>query len=424
VYFIGFYYSFKFRPIKIPRRKRIKDVNNQNKVKISNRIRGSYNRNRKTFIAKLVLLIAPIVSIVLLIFLPKIILITPQSSPKIIFWADPYQMPNDNATYELCHDNNIGFMPAVSPGVFNKSNLMNRYKMAVLNGVELHFNFLYPQKTVFVNIGNAHYFPTMYEDYRDWFIDEGIFNSTFVKSFSIDAEPPSPHGSVSLDNFPSKEEIDNATQNLREFISLIKADGKEAGIVHVISYMDELDGDGDIELLLRDVYSLNLYWDWATAMIYRLHSISEETGNFFQDFSGNFINLINNGMNENDKDIMSLGTFYERVAIQHTGGQIHATKYYTFVGNFHEDFADSYYIQNKEYLKDIDICRHFNEEYIFIFPYSRFIDYYGESELSILGQHIRQNTSWQFTYYSIETQIQILMYLAIGLFDRFMFLDV
>ena len=82
------------------------------------------------------------------------------------------------------------------------------------------------------------------------------------------------------------------------------------------------------------------------------------------------------------------------------------------------------HIQNKEYLKDIDICRHFNEEYIFMFPYSRFIDYYGVSELSNLGQHIKQNASWQLMYYSIETQIQILMYLAIGLFDRFMCLDV
>ena len=99
-------------------------------------------------------------------------------------------------------------------------------------------------------------------------------------------------------------------------------------------------------------------------------------------------------------------------------------KYYTFIGNFHPDFADSYYIQNKEYLKDIDICRHYNDEYIFVFPYSRFISYYGVSELNKLGAHIRQFNSWEFTYFSIETQLQILMYIALTFFDRIMFLDV
>jgi len=375
-----------------------------------------------------------ITSVGLLILPRHKIVITPKTSPELIFWTHPRDLPDQVEVLETCKKYNIGFMPGIAPWSFNDSSYMNKYKLAISNGINLYFCLL-AHPNSFANMDNFQNYIPLYKDYRDWFIKEGILNSSHIKAFCIDAEPPQRYTekiaeaniidslNYYIDNFPTKQEKQDATENLNELIDLIHEDGKDAGIIRISPYMDKLDGDGDIELMLRNLYSLDVHWDFSITMLYRTERVVAGEGDTAEAFITQLMRNVFGRASTTDLNVLPAYNFYKRVGMIQSRSEIKTDENYVFIGNLNKIFNGTDYMKNKEYLKDLDICRHFNEKKVFFYSFENFIANYGEDELEKLGKYNEKLEPWDLVYDSIETQISIVFYLMIMFFDRFLFLD-
>jgi len=393
--------------------------------------------NRKKLIFLLLILLSFGLASFFLFFTPrKMVIITANNSPELIFFVSPSEMPTDNATYELCRDYNIGFMMTISDLTLNRSFVRDRINQSISHQVELHFNIEAPPGN-FCNINTAPFYKDVYIDHRDWFEDLGFMDSPYIKSFCVDAEPPKFYfeevvkypviESINylLDHVPTREEREAATQSLKEYINLVQSDGKEAGIIRMTSYMDELDGDGDIELIQRNIYSLDLTWDYSITMIYRTEALLSSGTDTAETVVASLLNDFFGMGSSNEESILPAYNFYHRVGVEQSPTEIQTNveNQYIFIGNLNPIFNGTDYIKNKEYLQDLDICRHFNEEKVFFYNYENFEANYGEQELENLGKYNQQSKEWVLDYSSLETQINILFYLALSLLDKILYFE-
>jgi hypothetical protein len=396
--------------------------------------KNSKRRKIRIFIMFL-LWILTIGSIFCLIVPENKITIKPETKPELIFWTDPYDLPDDEYTYQICKKYNIGFMPAINPSTLNKSGLMRKYKLAIANGVNLYFSLI-TSEDPFINMDNTEEFIPLYDQFKQWFIEEGIFDSTFVKAFVVDAEPPGEYiekvkekpivYSINyfIDNFPTKEEIKEATENVEELVEKVQSDGKEAGIIRISPYLDELDGDGDIELFIHNIYSLDVVWDFSITMIYRIGAAIVNMGDTVEDIADHMKKNVFGRVETEEVNILSAYNFYHRVGLtEKECGDFRANNHYVFVGTLKKIFNDTDYMEDKEYLDDIDICRHFGKEKVFLYNYENFIANYGEGELINLGKHNEQKDSWELEHLAGEVQINVIFYLALVFLDRMLFLE-
>ena len=363
------------------------------------------------------------------------ITIKPETNPELVFWTDPYDLPDDEYIYEICRRYNIGFMPAINARTLNKSGLMDKYKLAISHGVNLYFSLI-TREDPFINMDNTDNFLPLYEEFRQWFIDEGIFESSFIKAFIVDAEPPARYieevreksivSSINyfIDEFPTKHEIKEATKNVKELVEKIQSDGKEAGIIRISPYLDELDGDGDLELAIRNIYSLNIIWDFSITMVYRVGAAIVSMGDSVDDIADNMKENVFGQVKDEKINVLSAYNFYHRVGMVHSGnGDIKGGNHYIFIGTMKKIFNDTDYMEDKEYLDDLDICRHFGDEIVFLYNYENFIANFGQGELINLGKHNQQKDSWDLEYLAAEVQINILFYLAIAFLDRLLYFE-
>ncbi len=422
--FIGNYFSLKCIQSKIKQ----KQLKGEKVFK--------FEFNRREILIILLLITLPTVSVVFLTVPRKTIIIRPKTNPEIIFWTDPFNLPDDNETYAVCRKYNINFMPAIGPNSFNRSIIMEKYKLAIANEIKLYFSLITPPDS-FINMDNTDEYLSLYKIYKEWFIDEEIFYSEYIKAFVIDAEPPKRYtekledeGPVEtvnyfIDDFPTEDEIESATEDVKELVNLIKSDGKEAGIIRITPYMDDFDGDGDIELFLRNIYSLDIKWEYTITMIYRIQRVIADTGATTEIVVSNFMENILGGIVETKEEyVLPAYNFYKRVGIcDKECGEIKAGDHYIFIGTLKKEFKDTDYVKDKEYLDDLDICRHFRKEKVFIFNYENFIENYGEKELTDLGEHNQKKKSWKLEYIEAETQATILFYLFMVFIDRIIFLE-
>jgi len=363
------------------------------------------------------------------------ITIKPKTNPELIFWTDPYDLPDKESIYELCRTYNIGFMPAINARTLNKSGLMDKYKLAISHGVNLYFSLLTTENP-FINMDNTDEYLPLYEKFKQWFIEEGIFESSFVKAFVVDAEPPVRYtkeirekslvSSINyfIDDYPTKEEIKKARENVEGLVEEIRSDGKEAGIIRITPYLDELDGDGDMELFIRNIYSLDVVWDFSITMIYRVGAAIVSMGDSVEDISENVKKNVFGQIKDEKINILSAYNFYHRVGMcKEKSGRIRADNHYVFIGTLKKIFNDTDYMDDKEYLDDLDICRHFSKEKVFLYNYDNFISNYGEAELINLGKHNQQRDSWELEYLAVEVQINVIFYLALAFLDRLLYLE-
>jgi len=422
--FIGNYFSLKCIQSRLKERQ------------LRKRKRPKFEFKKREIIIIVLLSSLPLISVIFLTIPRKTIEIRPKTNPEIVFWVDPFNLPDDNETYAICRKYNINFMPAIGPNSFNRSIPMKRYKLAIANEIKLYFSLITPPDS-FINMDNTDEYLSLYRDYRKWFIDEDIFYSEYVKAFIVDAEPPKrytekleeegPVDTVNyfMDDYPTDEEIEEATENIQELVDLIKSDGKEAGIIRITPYMDEADGDGDIELLLRNIYSLDIKWEYTITMVYRIQRVVADTGASTEVIVSNFMESILGGIVETKEEyVLPAYNFYKRVGIcAQEEGEIKAAEHYIFIGTLKEEFKDTDYVKDKEYLDDLDICRHFRNEKVFIFNYENFIENYGEEELINLGEHNQKKKIWMLEYIETETQATIMFYLFMVSVDRVIFLE-
>jgi hypothetical protein len=211
-----------------------------------------------------------------------------------------------------------------------------------------------------------------YKNISFWSKQERIMNSPFIKSFSIDAEPPKDtteeiHDQGFLDileygynNYPAEKEIKEAKQALEEFTDLINADEKKCGMIQGYRFCDKIDQDGDVSLFLKNIYSLPIKWDFTITKLYRTNRFQcVESDDEPPEFFIKSLSIFYGALIEGTKFTTSELSFYQNLTLEVNSKDDLIDKNYIFIGNFKNEFEDTKSIKEKQFCKDLDICRHF-----------------------------------------------------------------
>ncbi|MHA1148009.1 MAG: hypothetical protein ACTSR8_07155 [Promethearchaeota archaeon] len=377
------------------------------------------------------------VSVVVLAVPNEKITITPKTEPELIFFTNPFEMPKAseaNVTYEKWGNGSFSFYPSMQQRNIYNTGIMERLKTAIKYDFNLYINII-PSGGDFVNIYNTDEILEVYLECKDWFITEGIFNDSHIVAFTIDAEPPkiineeakegtfSEGASHIFKRFPTKEDIEGATDDLNEFVKQIRSDGKQAGIIRTRTNLDNTDGDGDIELLSNNVYSLDVEWDFSVSMLYRSQKFEERDEGSANDYVATILSTVYGAEVTETSYVYSKYYFYLYVGIDQTKSDINAKEQYTFLGNYKSEFERTEYIKNGEYIDDLDICRHFNEEKVFLYNYEGFIYHFGYEGICDLIKHNKQYDSWEFETPALEAQTHVILLMFLIIIDYVLFLD-
>lgn len=366
---------------------------------------------------------------------PRTIEINPKTEPELIFWCGSSQLPDDPDILEMCKKYNIAFMPTIRESNVGNEEYMDAYKNLITHEINLHFA-IGGNSDFFAHLDNAEEFPSIYRNISQWFISEGIMNSPYVSSFSIDAEPPDEytdyiHNSDFLNafnygykNYPEEKEITEATDSLREFVELVKDNGKECGMIQGYQFLDNADQDGDISLFMRNIYSLPIKWDFTITMLYRTNRLQyDETDDELPEFMIKAISIYYDAVIEGTKFTTSELSFYQNVAFEENFEDDLAKEHYIFIGNFKREFKDTTYIKDKQFYKDLDICRHFKHEKVFFYDLKGFLFHYGWEGIERLGMHIQQKDKSYLKYSTYKSVTFLSFYCGLIIIDLLVSLE-
>ncbi|MFX0070957.1 MAG: hypothetical protein ACFFAO_07700, partial [Candidatus Hermodarchaeota archaeon] len=281
--------------------------------------------------------------------------IKPTTEPELIFWTSSSQLPNDTNNLEMCKKYNIGFMPTIRENDVGNAEYMELYKKAIDHEINLYF-VIGGNSEFFAHIDNTHEFSGIYLNISQWLKSEGIMSSPFVKSFSIDAEPPKEITELihnkelvkildyGYKNYPSRKEINYATKVLKDFTKLVENDGKEFGMIQGSRFLDNCDQDGDISLFLRNIHSLPIKWEYTITMFYRTNRLQyDETDDDLPEFYMKTLPIFYGAIIEGTKFTISELSFFQNVALEENSKDNLAKERYIFVGNFKREFKNTKY---------------------------------------------------------------------------------
>ena len=374
-------------------------------------------------------------SSVLIYFLPNTIEIQPKSEPEIVFLCGSGELPTNRDILEMCKEYNIGFMPTIRDYIVGNDLYMQTYKKVVTQGINLYF-LLGGNSNFYAYVDNAEEFPAIYKNISRWFVEEGLMDNQHVRSFSVDAETPvemlekiigdnvSDSILFGYNNYPTLEEIEKATNAYVEFTDLIRRDGKKCGMVHAAKYLDPVDNDGDLSLFARNIYSLDINWNFTIPMIYRTNYFRESDITvippmYLEISTRLFYGATIDGTRFTISDL----SFYQIVNMEQNSKSINSENQYIVIGNFEKGFKNTKYIQEKEYLKDFDICRHFNKEKVFFYDLQGFLYHYGWEGIKELGRHNQQKNTTYLNYDNYKSFAFLTLYFALILVDIFAFFE-
>jgi hypothetical protein len=360
---------------------------------------------------------------------PQTIEIKPKTNPEIIFWCGSSQLPDEPEILDICRRYNIAFMPTIREKDIGNVEYMEAYKRLIDNEINLHFA-IGGNSQFFAHIDNAYEFPAIYKNISQWFTSEGIMDSPYISSFSIDAEPPHELTDViqnngivdSLDygyeNYPTKKAIDEATEALKEFIQLIKDDRKICGMIQGSRFLDNIDQDGDVSYFMRNVHSLALKWDFTITMLYRTNRFQfDETDDEPPEFLIKAVSIFYGALIEGTKFTTSELSFYQNVALEENSKESFIKEHYIFIGNFKKEFEDTKYIKDKQFLMDFDICRHFKNEKVFFYDLKGFLSHYGWEGIEELGKYAQEKGISYLEYSTYKSVTFMTFYCGLIIID-------
>jgi len=389
----------------------------------------------------------------------KTVQIKPKNSPELIFWTSASGLPGES-TLELCADNNIGFCVALKKNYIEDPDSSlppedpddpdadpteaagySEYieiSRALNNSVDIYIALV---GTGFLTVDTAEDYLDIYETIRDWLKSGSLFSSSHIRGFVVDAEPPKEFveeldndGTLEksdyfVRNIPSRNDIKSAEKALEELIDQIKEDDstKEIGIVKMPTTMDSLDGDGDYNMLTKTIYNLDLDWDFSVTMNYRTQHIPDVFDYILEDvnkydYSNNKISY--NDIEEYERYLIPKSTFYYKTAIEVYSSEVNVPKAnrYIFIGTFHDKFSDTSYIENREYRKDLDICRHFSVDQVWFYDFRKFTGQYGFAELEKLADYNEQKESWNMALPNYILQREVALSISYASIDGFIYI--
>ena len=310
-----------------------------------------------------------IVSAGFMSFVPRYVDIDPDSQPELIFWCGTSDLPDDEETLEMCKKYNIAFAPTIRDDTVGDNETMTIYKNLIKYEINLYFA-IGGKDDFYCHIDSAKDFTKVYKNIRNWFVAEEIMESSYVKGFMVDAETkeeiveeiegngPIDSTNYLTDNYPTREEINEAEEAMQKFTEEIREDGKDAGLVRIARVLDESDGDDDMNLLTRNIYGMDIDWDFTVTMLYRTNRADAVGG--IEPGDNKDIGLLLNeiflgSVIEGVKYTTSDYSFYHSVAIEQTKSEVNVNieNQFIFIGNFKSEFNETTYIKEKQYFGNV-----------------------------------------------------------------------
>jgi len=385
--------------------------------------------------AKALLILMPVILSFILITPTNYIAIRPQNRPEINFWGGACAIPNDPELLSFMAENNISFTVVLRESYINDDDGKSEaesIRQAIEAGIKLDI-CIGNDYDFYLSLDNAESFKDIFNYIRSWLIDNELYGD--IRSFCVDAEP-SPQLISELSGLSAMGKIAYLFQNinasafsaamntLNSIINTIHSDGKSMGIVKMAAMYDEFDNDNDINALVRNVYNLDIDWDYSVSMIYRTRHVPTIFNiilNSLEEYSYITSNyeLEYYSLPEYERYIMDISNFYYKTGYEISGSDVNVIQEnrYIAIGTFWSKFWDTTYIQNKEYLSDLDICRHFNVGKIYLYNYRGFVLAYGESEIYNLIEHINKKEIWTIHVYNWYLNREVIFGLFTIFFD-------
>lgn len=389
-------------------------------------------------IFKAILIIIPIISATILLVPTKTIVIDPKNSPELIFWSDTSSLPTDEDTLRDCYENDIGFCVVLRDyGRYISNSAMRHIEYLLNHSIITYICLGGPDGAFYCTIDNADEFVDIFKTIRSWLIVNGLYYYSSLRGFVVDAETPSDiieaFGDYSFTQkcqyfvkyLPSRRDLKRAEEELDDLIDLIHDDKKDIGIIKLPAFYDELDYDSDYSILTHNIYSLDLPWDFSIAMMYRTQHVPTLADYMIQDmdkyqYSKDYeLEYLEDEQLE--RNIVPISTFYYELVFElhSTELKIDPEDRYIFIGNFERKFEDTSYINNKEYQKDLDICRHFGCKQVWFYEWRTFRYHYGLNDLIDHNEDLHDE--WRLTVPVFMFNREILLTLCIASADRFLY---
>jgi len=392
-------------------------------------------------ILKIILIILPIIAAGVLLFPIKTIEIDPKNSPEIIFWSDTSALPTDENTLNDCYENDIGFCVVLRDyGRYLSSSAARHIEYLLNHSVITYICLGGPDGSFYCTTDSAESFVDIFKTIRYWLITNNLYHYPSFRGFVLDAETPGEiieglgddsfleKSRYFMKHMPSRRDLDRAEDSLKELIKLIHKDEKDIGIIKLPSFYDELDDDGDYAVLTRNIYSFckNLDLDFSISMMYRTQHMPGISDYMIKDmdqysYTSEEYELEYLQEGQLERNIVPLSTFYYEVVFELNSKElgIDPEDRYIFLGTFKLKFKDTSYIKDKEYQKDLDICRNFGIKQVWFYDWRTWKHHYSLDDLIDHNEALHEKWNMHVPVYMFNRDIFLALSVAIG--DRFLY---
>ncbi len=361
------------------------------------------------------------------------------NSPEIIFWSSAVETPTDEETLDLCYENDIGFVVVLREHYISDGGASERRHIEYLlnHSVITYICLGGGRDEFYLTTDNGEEFYDIFRTIRRWLIRNDFYNYENMRGFVVDAEIPKSYhtdledadiyekGEYMFNQMPSQDEMKKVQYNLNKMINEINDDGKVIGIIKLPTMFDQLDGDNDYDLLSNTIYSLDLPWDFSVSMNYRTMHIPTIYDYLIQDMSDYDHTsdyepaYLEQGQLE--RNIIPISQFYQEVAYEVYSSDVGVRQKnrYIFIGVFTKKFKDTSYMQNDEWKKDLDICRHFGVSKVFFYEWNGFDRYLS---LTSLIRHNSRSQRWILVIPTYMITRELFVALSVIIADKLLYI--
>lgn len=346
-------------------------------------------------------------SVIILFAVPTYVQIKAKNDPEIIFWTDPYSCPKDDDTLESCANHKIGFAVAMREQFIINDNakIKNNLENLLNHSVSIYI-VLGDTDDFYLSTDNALDFVDIYKTIRSFLIlNDLYYKYDNLKGFLVDAEIPKNYfsdmenkdmygrGNYVVNQLPSDDTLKKIQEGLKDIIDITHVDNKDFGIIKPLTTFDSLDNDNDYNKLSNTIYSLDLPWDLSISMNYRTQRVptladhiirNSDEYDYTNDYKPAYLEK-----SQLERNLVPLSTFYQLTAYDLYYSEVGIPKdhRYIFIGVFSSEFKETSYIQEKEWKRDLDVCRNFGSKKVFFYYWSGFIKYYDLKDLIYYKEH-------------------------------------
>ncbi|MFX1478394.1 MAG: hypothetical protein ACFFCI_09695 [Promethearchaeota archaeon] len=346
--------------------------------------------------------------------IPTYVKINATNSPELIFWASTGELPRDEDTLGLCRDHDVGFAVVLREHYIDGDDFgaseARRIEYLLNHSIITYIVLGGGRDGFYLTTDNANEFHDIFKTIRSWLILNNLYYGyENMRGFLVDAEIPKNYysdlenkdmfqkGEYLINQMPSDDRLQKLRSSLSSMIKDIHIDEKKIGIIKLPTLFDQIDGDDDYNKLSNTIYSLDLPWDLSISMNYRTMSVPtvwdyliRDTSkyDYTTDYEPAYLEK-----SEAERNLVPLSTFFQEVSYEIYSSDVNVKRNhrFIFIGTFKKEFKDTSYIQNKEYKKDLDVCRHFGMSKVFFYDYSGFTRFYN---LSSLIKYNEDRQSW------------------------------